>query len=521
MSSPSEALPRGDVPESWSIARLDDVTEIAPLVAVEDLADHQLVHFVPMAAVAEDFGGIDTTQLRPLREVRRGYTAFKAGDVLLAKITPCMENGKGGLVPKLAHSVAYGSTEFHVLRASAAIADSWLAQYLSQPAFRSIARANMTGTAGQMRVPTKWLRAVEVPIPPRTEQSRIVEKLEELLSDLDAGVAELKAAQKKLAQYRQSLLKAAVEGALTAEWRKKHKPTETGAQLLERILTERRARWEAMQLAKVKEQGMTPAKDWQKKYPDPAQPKTTNLPELPDGWAWARVDQTGLVQLGRQRAPQFHTGANMVPYLRVANVFEERIDVSDVKEMHFSEEDEATFKLTPGDVLLNEGQSLELIGRPAIFRGELPRACFTNTLVRFRAESGVIAEYALAVFLHYMHSGRFRKIAKITTNIAHLGAGRFAELEFPLPPAKEQAEIIRLLQTSMDEVDRQRAAIAHALKQSAAQRQNILRAAFTGRLVPQDPKDEPASKLLERIRAERAGQVAVKTPRARRTKEAA
>ncbi len=121
------------------------------------------------------------------------------------------------------------------------------------------------------------------------------QKLEELLSDLDAGVAELKAAQKKLTQYRQSLLKAAVEGALTAEWRaeraKRGEPLETGAQLLERILTERRRRWEEKQLAKFKEQGKTPPKDWRDKYPEPVKPNTADLPELPEGWVWASVDQ--------------------------------------------------------------------------------------------------------------------------------------------------------------------------------------------------------------------------------------
>jgi type I restriction enzyme S subunit len=125
------------------------------------------------------------------------------------------------------------------------------------------------------------------------QQTRIVAKLEELLSDLDAGVAELKAAQKKFGQYRQSLLKAAVEGALTADWRAQHPPTETGAQLLQRILTERRARWETKQLARFKEQGKTPPKDWQKKYPEPVQPVTTALPELPEGWVWASVEQLG------------------------------------------------------------------------------------------------------------------------------------------------------------------------------------------------------------------------------------
>ncbi|MEN9962577.1 MAG: hypothetical protein RIS66_990, partial [Actinomycetota bacterium] len=129
------------------------------------------------------------------------------------------------------------------------------------------------------------------PLAPCKEQTRIVAKLEELLSDLDAGVAELKAAQKKLAQYRQSLLKAAVDGSLTAEWRKNNPPSETGAQLLERILKERRARWEVKQLAKFKEQGKTPPKDWQKKYPEPAKPETTHLPQLPNGWVWASSEQ--------------------------------------------------------------------------------------------------------------------------------------------------------------------------------------------------------------------------------------
>jgi type I restriction enzyme S subunit len=357
------------------------------------------------------------------------------------------------------------------------------------------------------------LHGLPLLLPPAAEQARIVAKLEELLSDLDAGVAELKAAQKKLGQYRQSLLKAAVEGALTADWRAQHPPTETGAQLLQRILTERRARWETKQLARFKEQGKTPPKDWQKKYPEPVQPDTTDLPELPEGWVWVQICQTGDVQLGRQRAPQFHTGSNMVPYLRVANVFEDRIDISDVMEMHFSSDEEENFRLLAQDVLLNEGQSLELIGRPAIYRGELPRACFTNTLVRYRADVGVLPEFALALFLHYMHSGRFRKIATITTNIAHLGVGRFAQVEFPLPSTEEQAVIVDLLKEQMDNLERQKHAISVALKQSTAQRQNILRAAFSGQLVPQDPNDEPASVLLERIRAERAAQAAMRKSR--------
>jgi type I restriction enzyme S subunit len=426
-------------------------------------------------------------------------TQIQAGDVLLTIVGSI---GRVAVVPESA-------PKFTLQRSVAVLKPirveaRYLAHALATPRLQQWLSENAKGTA-QKGVYLKVLGSAEVPIAPAAEQTRIVAKLEELLSDLDAGVAELKAAQAKLQHYRQSLLKAAAEGSLTRAWREANPaPEETGADLLARILRERRARWEAQQLAKFKAQGKAPPKDWQRKNTELAQPEVSDLSALPEGWAWARVDQVGDVQLGRQRAPQFHSGRNMVPYLRVANVFEERIDIRDVMEMHFSEEDEAAFRLEPGDVLLNEGQSLELVGRPAIFRGELPRACFTNTLVRFRSEVGVLPEYALAVFLHFMHSGKFRQIAKITTNIAHLGAGRFAELAFPLPSIAEQAAVVSLLHEAMEGMRRQSAAISLALHQSTAQRQNLLRAAFAGQLVPQDSADEPAAVLLARIRAERA-----------------
>lgn len=151
------------------------------------------------------------------------------------------------------------------------------------------------------------LKTLEVPVAPAAEQTRIVEKLEELLSDLDAGVAELKAAQRKLAQYRQALLKAAVEGGLSAEWRAAQTgEQETGAQLLARILAERLRRWEEKQLAKFQQQGKTPPKGWQDKYPEPIRPDTTGLPALPEGWVWSSLGQCFHVEVGAtpSRTPQ-------------------------------------------------------------------------------------------------------------------------------------------------------------------------------------------------------------------------
>ena len=498
---------------------LDEVTQIAPNVELDGIDDDALVHFVPMAAVSENFSGIDVSLLRPLSEVRKGYTGFVAGDVLLAKITPCMENGKGGLVPPLPNQVAFGSTEFHVLRASAAVSNSWVASFLSQPAFRKVARANMTGTAGQMRVPTKWLRGVDLPVPPCAEQTRIVAKLEELLSDLDTGVAELKAAQKKLAQYRQSLLKAAVEGALTAEWRTQHQPLETGAQLLQRILQERRTRWEAKQLARFKEQGKTPPKDWQKKYPEPVQPDTTGLPELPQGWVWATIDQIAQVGTGvtplRSKSAYFNQGT--IPWVTSGALNSETVTSATelVTELALKE---CRLELYPVGSLLvamyGEGKT----------RGKcselLMHATINQAIAAIVLESA--AQLSKAFLKAFLLDSYERMRSQASGGVQpNLNLQIVKGIVLPLPPHAEQAEITQLLDGQFDQISQQQIAVEVSLKQSAAQRQNILRAAFSGQLVPQDPADEPASALLARIRAERAARDAVKKPRGRKTKDAA
>jgi type I restriction enzyme S subunit len=152
-------------------------------------------------------------------------------------------------------------------------------------------------------------------------------------------------------------------------------------------------------------------------------------------WPLVPVAEAGEVQLGRQRAPKYQTGRFTHPYMRVANVFEDRIDLSDVLSMDFDDNDFATFRLRYGDILLNEGQSTELVGRPAMWRNEIPDCCFQNTLVRFRPKPGVtVPEYALQVFLFFLQRGQFARISSKTSSVAHLGAGRFSAMLFPLPP---------------------------------------------------------------------------------------
>ena len=170
-----------------------------------------------------------------------------------------------------------------------------------------------------------------------------------------------------------------------------------------------------------------------------------SLPVLPAAWSWTQVQEVGQVDLGRQRSPKYHSGDNMKPYLRVANVFDDRIDTSDVMEMHFEPEPFEPSRLLVCDILLNEGQTPELLGRPAMYRGEPPEVAFTNSLLRFRAGPGIEPDWALVVFRHHMHSGRFTRESRITTNIAHLSAARFKPVEFPVPPIEEQRRIVEEL----------------------------------------------------------------------------
>ena len=202
----------------------------------------------------------------------------------------------------------------------------------------------------------------------------------------------------------------------------------------------------------------------------------------PRHWRRSAVAGAGTVQLGRQRHPDWHIGPNMKPYLRVANVFEDRIDGSNLKEMHWDEGTFERFKLQPGDVLLNEGQSPEFLGRPAIYRGDPADVAFTNSLIRFKANPEVLPEFALLVFRRHMHAGRFTRESRITTNIAHLSASRLKSVEFPIPPLPEQRELVATASERLSAVSRLDSHRIVADKRAQSLRRALLEAAFSGRL---------------------------------------
>lgn len=171
--------------------------------------------------------------------------------------------------------------------------------------------------------------------------------------------------------------------------------------------------------------------------------KQTEVGVIPEDWDQIPIGRAGEVLGGRQRSP--NRIGELCKYLRVANVFEGFIDTDDVLEMPFSSSEKQRFQLKVGDILLNEGQSIELVGRSAIYRGNPPDCCFQNTLVRFRANTGTCTEFTQFIFQHFLKTGTFASIALQTTSIAHLGAGRLASLRMPLPTLAEQEAIAEAL----------------------------------------------------------------------------
>ncbi|MFA6424725.1 MAG: restriction endonuclease subunit S [Phycisphaerae bacterium] len=208
--------------DNWNHALLSEICEINPgRKELQSLKEDTEVSFLPMAAVSED-GKIIAPEKRRLKEVIKGFTYFRDGDVLVAKITPCFENGKRAIAKNLINGIGFGSTEFHVLRPKERVSPDWIFYAISKNDFRNIAKSQMTGTAGQKRVPRRVLDEYKIPVPDKNEQNAITEIIETQFTRLDATIKSLKTMKYKLEIYRKSVLKVAFEGKLVSaksKWR--------------------------------------------------------------------------------------------------------------------------------------------------------------------------------------------------------------------------------------------------------------------------------------------------------------
>lgn len=347
--------------------------------------------------------------------------------------------------------------------------------------------------------------AHRAPIAPRAEQERIVDEIEKQFTRLDAARAALKRVQANLKRYRASVLKAACEGRLVhteAELaRKEGRDYEPADQLLQRILRERRARWEADTLAKMIASGKPP-KDhgWKQKYKEPARPNTTNLPSLPEGWCWVSLDQIStLVRNGISIKPEGETG---VPILRISAVRPLQVDLNDVR--FLPDRDEwGAYALNTGDLLFTRyNGSRDFVGVCGMVGPLTERTVHPDKLIRVVLYSDDVAAYIEVVG----NSGASRSFmeSRIRTTAGQSGISGEDVRNLPIPfcPAGEQLRIASEVARRITTVSATQAQVVSNSLRAEKLRRAILEEAYSGMLIPQDPADEPASALLERIRSE-------------------
>lgn len=502
------------LPPSWEQPPIALCCDLNPRLDKSEISDSKLVHFVPMPAVEALTNKVDVSATRPFVEVKKGYTHFASGDVIFAKITPCMENGKVAVVPDLQHDLAYGSTEFHVIRPFADLPPLWFFYYLSSRAYRSEAEHNMTGAVGQRRVPIGFIAQTYIPLPPLNEQKRIVAKIEELFSELDAGEESLRRARRLLDVYRQSLLKQAFEGKLTAPWRKQNPHLlEAPDQLLARIQAERQVRYERQlkDWESAVEKWEASAVDTQKPKKPRAPKESTpidsetpaSLPTLTTAWKWTTLGEIAESTVGFAfKSKEFQQSG--VRLLRGDNIEPRALRWTNA--VHWPEEDLDTYQ----ELLVHEGDIILAMDRPVISTGlkvamarshDVP-CLLVQRVARIIGVPGIDNRFLLSLidqqrFINHCLGNQ------TGTQLPHISEGQIRAYPVPLCSLPEQQEIVRLLDEQFTAIEQNEREIDASLKRSAALRQSILKKAFTGQLVPQDPADEPAAALLERIRMER------------------
>jgi len=436
-----------------------------------------------MAAVEAGTGRMNATETRDSAQIRSGFTRFEEGDVLFAKITPSMENGKIAIASNLVGRRGLGSTEFHVLRPSDLVTPSYLMFYLLQESFRRAARASMRGVAGQLRVPPEFLAESTLPIPPLAEQRRIVAAIETQFTRLDAAVAALQRARTNLKRYRAAVLKAAVEGRLVPTEAEVARAEEREFESAERMLARLSLNRDGSQHG----------------FSGILAPKEGN--HSPSGWSWATAEQISSVQTGAtplRSKPEYYEGGH-IPWVTSGALNSRYVDSSDefITDRALRETNVKVFPT--GTILIAMYGEGKTRGKVSELRIEATTNQACAALV-FATWATPLRPY-VRLFFEKSYDD-LRRLA-VGGNQPNLSLGIIKSTAITLPPLAEQERIVAEVDRRLSVLDELEAVVEHGLKRAERLRQAILKRAFEGKLVPQDPDDEPASVLLERIKAER------------------
>ena len=452
-----------EVPEGWEWTSLATIGVINPR---NDAPDETLASFVQMSSIPVEFSAAHVSEPRPWKDIKSGFTQFAEGDVGVAKITPCFENGKSTVFQNLSNGIGAGTTELHIVRPLGGIERRYVLLFLKTPAFLKDGEAVMTGSAGQKRLPRSYFEGKPFPLPPLPEQSRIVTRVEELMRLCDALEAkgQLEAAQhaqlvstllgtltasatpealaahwQRVAQHfdllagrpaaidalEQTLLQLAVRGLLVPQ-----DPTdEPASALLQKIRAEKDRLIAAGKIKRDKP--LPPITDEEKPF------------GLPVGWEWVRINDLAEVQGGIQKTQLRRPVKQHFPYLRVANVQRDALRLEEIERFELTLEELERWRLANGDLLIVEGNgSADEIGRCAVWDGSIDPCVYQNHLIRVRCFQQDCMAF-IKLFLNAPSGAdEMKRLAITTSGLYNLSVGKIRNYVVPVAPLAEQSRIV-------------------------------------------------------------------------------
>ncbi len=384
----------GEIPAHWDVKRSRFLLVTNPSKNEIRLSDDALVSFIAMESVGE-YGGLDLSVQKTLDEIGSGYTYFAEQDVVVAKITPCFENGKGAISLGLINKIAFGTTELHVLRPDRNLNSLFLFYLTISYPFRKLGESEMYGAGGQKRIPERFLKDLRIALPPLEEQKSIARFLDYKTAQIDALIAKKASLLKKLAEKRSALISQAVTKGLDPRVPMK----DSGVEWLGEIP----AHWEVMGLKRL---------------------------------ADVRGGVTKGRKLGDVKVLEF-------PYLRVANVQDGYIDTSDVATIEILPEELERYSLRKGDVLMNEGGDNDKLGRGAVWDARIAPCLHQNHVFAVRPQESNLSDWITLVTSSSYAKFYFFSRAKQSTNLASISATNIKRFPIVLPPIEERLEILK------------------------------------------------------------------------------
>jgi type I restriction enzyme S subunit len=385
-----------EMPSDWTRSRIRNVATLSPGYSGNRPVPDESCTVVPMELLSEN-GGIDSSEQQGFEDIQQGLTLFEQGDVLFAKITPCMENGKGAFVKYLPTRYGFGSTEFHVIRPAHGIDGKFLYYATFNPVYRAYAAENMTGAAGQKRVSSRFLKDTRLFLPKVTEQERIAGYLDARCAAIDSAVA----AKRRQLEILDDLCKATIQCVLTR-----------GLDDARKLIPTRNV--------------------W--------------MDKVPSGWSLVALKRVCAIQTGLTLGNEYGGPLIERPYLRVANVQDGHLDLEDVTTIEVPAAVAERVELRPGDMLMTEGGDLDKLGRGYLWNGEIEGCLHQNHIFAVRC----FPHKLLPKFLAYLTASQygrdyFEATGKRTTNLASTNTTKVGLFPVPLPKIEEQERLLEYL----------------------------------------------------------------------------